>query len=60
MDKKNIRQGLLRGGTELVQRWVKAFPDRFLASYDIDYSLTDHHQAAKQFEKEVEQASGEL
>lgn len=64
MDKNNIRQGLLSGDNELVQRWVKEFPDRFLASYDIDYSLTDHQQAAKQFEKEVEQgkwrAIGEL
>jgi hypothetical protein len=64
MDKNNIRQGLLSGDNELVQRWAKEFPNRFLASYDIDYSLTDHQQAAKQFEKEVEQgnwrAMGEL
>jgi predicted TIM-barrel fold metal-dependent hydrolase len=64
MNKNNIRQGLLSGDNELVQRWVKEFPDRFLASYDVNYALTDHQQAAKQFEKEVEQgkwrAMGEL
>lgn len=64
MDKNNIRQGLLSGDNDLVQRWVKQFPDRFLPSYDVDYSLTDHTQAAKEFEKQVEQgkwrAMGEL
>jgi predicted TIM-barrel fold metal-dependent hydrolase len=64
MDRNNIRQGLLSGDNDLVQRWVKEFPDRFLPSYDIDYSLKNHQQAAKQFEKELEQgkwrAIGEL
>jgi predicted TIM-barrel fold metal-dependent hydrolase len=64
MDKNNIRKGLLSGDNELVQRWAREFPDRFLPSYAIDYSLADHEQGAKQFEKELEQgkwrAMGEL
>ena len=64
MDKNNVRKGLLSGDNQLVQSWVKAYPDRFIPSFDVDYNLADHHAAAKQFEKEVEQgkwrALGEL
>src|SRR4051812_31388567 len=64
MDKNNVRKGLLSGDNQLVQSWVKAYPDRFIPAFDVDYSLTDQREAAKQFEKEVEQgkwkALGEL
>jgi predicted TIM-barrel fold metal-dependent hydrolase len=64
MDTNNVRQGLLSGDNQLVQRWVKAYPDRFIPSFDVNYAHTNHRTAAKQFEKEVEQgkwrALGEL
>lgn len=64
MDKNRIKVGIISGGNDLVQSWVKAHPTRFIPSFSPDTSLKDHRAAATQFELEVEQgkwrALGEL
>lgn len=56
MDSANVRKALISGDNTTVQSWVRKYPDRFLASYNPDLSLTTskHEVAAKEFERETD------
>ena len=66
MNKNNIRKALLSGDKQMIREWISAYPERFLASFGGGAAVTikQHQEAAKQFEKEVDQgmwaAMGEL
>jgi Predicted metal-dependent hydrolase of the TIM-barrel fold len=64
MNHNHVRQALISGDPVVVRRWAETHPDRFLASYDPDLSLSDQAAAVAQFEKEAREgrwrAMGEL